>query len=162
MTDHPSPPTELRPPGAQPAPRAVVSLRIDREDSVRAVTLLALVGLVVAVGMAIFGLPPWDLHTPLHHAGIMDPLCGGTRSVRLAAMGRWGESWAFNPLGIPVLLLFIALLVRAAVGFTTHRWYAVAIGWTRRRRLAATAVVIILLVLLEIRQQSIAPLLMGS
>jgi hypothetical protein len=39
--------------------------------------LLAVAGLAAGGAMAIFGLPPVDLHGPLHYAGIMDPLCGG-------------------------------------------------------------------------------------
>lgn len=124
-------------------------------------TILAGIGLITVVAMAVFGLPPWDLHTPLHHAGIMDPLCGGTRAVRLAAMGDIRESLTYNPLGLLALLAFAALVMRAVVGLVTHRWYSIAIGWTRWRAWIASLIVIGLLVVLEIRQQSIAPLLMA-
>ncbi len=127
----------------------------------RPFTILAGIGLAAVVAMAVFGLPPLDLHTPLHHAGIMDPLCGGTRAVRLAAMGNVSESLVYNPLGVVVLLAFVAMVVRAAVGLATHRWYSVGIGWTRRRAWIASLIVIGLVVALEIRQQSIAPLLMA-
>jgi len=36
----------------------------------------AAAALAAAAGMAVFGLPPVDLHGLLHHVGIMDPLCG--------------------------------------------------------------------------------------
>ena len=79
----------------------------------------ALAGLAVAAGMAGTGLPPVDLHGPLHRFGIMDPLCGGTRSVRLAAMGSWSESWRYNPVGVPLILGAAGMVVRAVVGWAT-------------------------------------------
>jgi len=140
--------------------RSLVSWRVDATDHWRVVTLLALAGLAVAIALATAGLPPLDLHTPLHAAGIMTPGCGGTRSIRLAAMGQWGTSITYNPLGVPLLMLFIAMLVRAAIGVTTHRWYTVSFSWTRRRVWTTVAVAVVLIILLEARQQSIAPLLM--
>ncbi len=137
-------------------------LRVDSKDTIGPVTIIAVVGVAAAALMAVFGLPPVDLHTPLHRAGIMDPLCGGTRSVRLAAMGRWGESMAYNPIGIPLLIVLVLLLARAAVGVTTGKWVTISFTWTKRRKWIAVAIGIVLAVALEVRQQSIAPLLMGN
>ncbi|MDP3972011.1 MAG: DUF2752 domain-containing protein [Candidatus Nanopelagicales bacterium] len=135
-------------------------LRIDARDTIRPVTILAVVAVGIAVAMAAFGLPPVDLHSPLHYAGIMDPLCGGTRSIRLAAMGRWGESLSYNPIGLPLLILLISILARVVVGTITGKWITIPFTWTRRRIWVAVVVGVALAVILEIRQQSIAPLLL--
>lgn len=91
----------------------------------------------------------------------MDPLCGGTRAIRFAAMGNWAESIRYNPLGLLCFLGFLALIGRAVMGFLTHRWYTFSLTWTRTRGWTAAAVVLRLLIALDIRQQSIAPLLMA-
>ena len=70
----------------------------------------------------VLGLPPIDLHGPLHWVGIMDPLCGGTRAARYTAIGQWGQAWHYNPLGIVTVLAVGLLLLRGAVGVTTGRW----------------------------------------
>lgn len=49
-----------------------VSLRWEPRDHHRWATALALVGLTIAAAMALFGLPPVDLHPPMHHLGIMN------------------------------------------------------------------------------------------
>ena len=54
---------------------------------------LAITGLAAATAMALFGLPPADIHGPLHYLGIMDPLCGATRGVRLALLGHLAKAW---------------------------------------------------------------------
>ena len=68
-------------------------------DRHRTLTGLAAGGLVLAAAWALLGLPPVDLHGPLHRYGVMDPLCGGTRAVRLATLGGWADAWGYNPLG---------------------------------------------------------------
>ena len=118
-------------------------------------------GLAVAAGMAGIGLPPVDLHGPLHRFGIMDPLCGGTRSVRLAAMGSWSESWRYNPLGVPLILGASGLVARAVIGWATGRWLAASMVWTQRRRWAAWALLTLALAVLDINQQAHATLLMS-
>lgn len=47
----------------------------------RQLTWLAAGGLLVGVVLAVSGPPRIDLHGPLHHLGIMDPMCGMTRGV---------------------------------------------------------------------------------
>lgn len=141
--------------------KPIVSLHRETTNAWVPVTVLAATGATTAVGLAVFGLPSLDLHGPLHFVGIMDPLCGGTRALRLATQGHWAQSWAYNPLGIPVLIGFVTLVLRAAVGLVTDRWYTLRVGWTRRRAWIAIAVILALTVALEARQQSIATLLMG-
>lgn len=125
-------------------------------------TTIAVVGLAAAGAMAVFGLPPVDLHGPLHRMGIMDPLCGGTRATRYAAQGRWELAWRYNPLGIITVLGAAALLARTMVGFTTGRWINVDIAWTPRRRVLTVGAIVILLVMLEVRQQLRADLLIAG
>src|SRR6266851_1560891 len=75
-----------------------VRLTWDDHDRLARLTGLAGVGLAAGAATAIFGLPPVDIHGPLHYAGIMDPLCGVTRGVRLALLGRVAQAWRYNPL----------------------------------------------------------------
>jgi hypothetical protein len=116
--------------------------------------LLAIVGLTLGVAMAQAGLSPVNLHGPLHYLGIIDPRCGGTRSVRLAVLGQWADSWRYNPLGLPFMLGAELLLLRAVVGWISCRWLTPMIRWTSRRRRAAWVVSGVLLVLMEINQHA--------
>jgi hypothetical protein len=127
------------------------------QDAWPVLTRLALAGLCLAAGMALVGIPPMGLHGPLHMFGIMDPLCGGTRAVRLAGMGRWSESWRYNPAGVPLVVGAGLLLLRGSVGWVTGRWVTVTVKWTRQRRWAAFLVLALLA--LEINQQEHAALL---
>lgn len=134
--------------------RARIWFEVERHDRWQAVTWIAFAAIVIAVVMAVIGLPPIDFHTPLHYAGIMDPLCGGTRAIRLAAKGDWVASWRFNPVGIPLLIVCVLLAGRALVGWTTRRWVTLRIRWTRRGKLFAWLVVVAFLIALEINQQA--------
>lgn len=112
--------------------------------------------------MALFGLPPVDLHGPLHHLGIMDPLCGGTRAARYAAHGQWALAWRYNPLGIVVVLTAAATLLRALAGLLTRRWVTVTVAWTPRRAKATMLIALVLLAALTVRQQVRAELLLAG
>lgn len=138
-----------------------VWVEVEKRDRWQPATWLAVAAAVIAVLMAIFGLPPIDLHMPPHYFGIMDPLCGGTRAIRLAAMGDWGASWRYNPIGIPLLVVLVALVARAAVGWITGRWVTLRVRWTRRGKAIAWVVVAVLVVALEINQQAHVDLLMS-
>lgn len=116
---------------------------------------LALAGLVAGGAMAAFGLPPADIHGPLHYLGIMDPLCGSTRGVRLALLGHLGQSWRYNPLSVVLVAGAIAAVLRQALGMATGRWLSLVV--TRRR--AVLAIAVLLTVALEINQQAHAALL---
>ncbi len=140
--------------------RLALRLTVEPRDRYRWASLAA-AGLVgVAGAMAAFGLPPIDLHGPLHWYGVMDPLCGGTRAARYTALGQWGEAWRYNPLGIVTVVLVGLLLARGIVGLVTGRWPTLRVSWNRRARWLAIMVAVTLLVLLEIRQQGRAELLM--
>lgn len=112
--------------------------------------------------MAIFGLPPVDLHGPWHHAGIMSPLCGGTRAATYTARGELAIAWQYNPLGLLVVLGAAMSMVRLAVGVLTRRWATVTLQWTRRRVWLTVAVMTPLIIALAVRQQLRADLLMAS
>ena len=145
--------TELRP---------WLRISLERRDQHWWLTLLGVLALAIAAVMAIFGLPPVDLHGPLHKIGIMDPFCGGTRAARYAAQGNLTEAWRYNPLSILVVYGAGLAIFRAAVGFLGRRWVTFTVNWTPRRRRWAIAVLIVLVALLEIRQQMRADLLMAD
>ena len=140
-----------------PASERGLSLRIEHQDRAQALLPIALAGLVIAFGLAVAGLPPVDLHGPFHRFGIMDPLCGGTRALRLAARGDITGALAWNPLSPILLTGAVAVVLRFAVGAATGRWVNVRITTDRRLLIAAFAV---LVVLLEVRQQTNAAMLM--
>lgn len=135
--------------------RPALTAQWEATDRHRLASLSAAGLLLTAVALATFGLPPVDLHGPLHWLGIMDPLCGGTRAARYAALGQWKTSWEYNPLGIVVLLGAIGVLGRAGVGYGSGRWLTIRPG--RSRLLYALLVAV--LVLLAVRQQLHADLL---
>lgn len=125
-------------------------------DRARALTWIAGAVLVVGAGIAAWGLPPVDLHGPLHYAGIMDPFCGGTRGLRYALRGQVAEAWRYNPLSLAVVAVAVAVLARTGIGRLTGRWVTVQVT----SRPVVVVAVALALIALEIRQQSLAPLLL--
>jgi hypothetical protein len=91
-----------RPAGAG-SPLTVVRLRLpvrlgwEREDRHPTLAPLAAAGLLAAGVLAVVGLPPVDLHGPLHRLGIMDPLCGMTRGTVALLHAQLGQAVAYNP-----------------------------------------------------------------
>jgi uncharacterized protein DUF2752 len=130
-------------------------------DTHRPVTVVAFLGVAAAASMAIAGLPPVDLHGPLHYIGIMDPLCGGTRAARFTMRGEFALAWKYNPLGILAVVAAVAATGRAVVGLLTRRWVSVAIAWTPTRRYWVIGLILAAAVVLEVRQQLLASLLTG-
>lgn len=139
---------------------AVARLSWGIRDRHRLVTVVALLGAAAAVAMGIWGLPPVDLHGPLHKVGIMDPLCGGTRAARYTIEGDLVNAWQYNPLGIASVVGAFLATARTALGLVAGRWLNLSINWSGRRRTIAAALVVTLVVLLQIRQQARADLLM--
>ncbi|GAB2484871.1 hypothetical protein GCM10027063_28470 [Promicromonospora xylanilytica] len=135
-------------------------LRVEQVDRHRWVTAGAALSLTAAALLATFGLPPVDLHGPLHLVGIMDPFCGGTRAARYAAQGNLVEAWRYNPLSIVIVYGALAAVARAGVGLVTRRWLTLTARWTSARRRWVIVVALVLLVSLEVRQQLRADLLM--
>jgi hypothetical protein len=132
----------------------LVGMLVQRRDAQPVWTWIALASLVMGVLLAVFGLPPTDLHGPLHYLGVMDPLCGGTRSVYLSLHGRLVDAVRYNPAGPVLVVAAVAMLIRAAVGWSTGRWLGVHV---RRQILVPMAV--LLLAALEVNQQLHAALL---
>src|SRR5437016_12090407 len=95
-------------------------------DRCPALMPLALVGLAVAVGIAV-GRPPFDLHPPLHRLGVMDPACGLTRGVVAAVRGHLREAWAYNPASPAVVAGAVAVLGRHVAGRLSGAWLTIAI-----------------------------------
>ncbi len=140
--------------------RPTISIAWSRVDELRIVTIVGVVGLAAAIAMALVGLPSVDLHGPLHHLGIMDPLCGGTRAARLTAQGNFTAAWKYNPLGVLATLAAGGALVRLAIGVLGRRWLNIQVAWTPRRIRIALALLLVASILLEIRQQGRADLLL--
>jgi hypothetical protein len=131
-------------------------------DQHRWLTLLSTATLAAAAATALFGLPPLDVHGPLHYVGVMDPLCGGTRAARHTMRGEVALAWRYNPLGILAVVAAAVLVVRSAVGTATSRWLTVVVSWTPTRRKAALAVCGVLVAALAVRQQLRAELLVSG
>lgn len=148
--------------GALNARGVDVTATWDRKDGHRVVTVIAMILAGIAITMAIAGLPPVDLHGPLHKMGIMDPLCGGTRSARYTAQGNLVEAWRYNPLGIFVVLGSLVVVLRTTLGLLSRRWLNISMRISPRARLLAIGLVVVLTVLLEIRQQMRADLLITN
>lgn len=132
------------------------------QDRYRWLTPLWLLGLLGVAALALLGLPPVDLHPPLHRLGVMDPLCGGTRSVRYAAIGQIGDAWRYNPLGIVVVAGVVLAVARTLIGLVTGRWLRVELTWSTGRKRAAIVIAVALLAALEVRQQLRAGLLLSG
>lgn len=142
-----------------------LEIRVERSDAhpwlTRVTTALAAFGLAIAGAMAVWGLPSVDFHGPLHHMGIMDPFCGGTRSAYLTTQGDLAGAWKFNPLGIASVLGAGVVVLRTLTGWLAGRWLNVHTDFSRAQRRALWAIVILGVVLLTIRQQMQADLLMA-
>lgn len=139
-------------------PRAAASVRwhLARADAHWVLTWLALLGVVSGTGLAVLGLPSADLHGPLHYLGVMDPLCGATRGVRLAFLGDLPNAWRYNPAAILLSAGALAMVVRGLAGWVTGWWINVELRWTPTIRTVIGG----LIVALWVNQQWNAPLLL--
>lgn len=86
-------------------------------------------GALGALALAIFGLPPVDLHGPFHYVGVMGPLCGMTRAVRFFAQGDVATALRFNPAVVLLPVIWAAITTRWTVGRVTGRWLHVSLRW---------------------------------
>jgi hypothetical protein len=116
---------------------------------------LAAFGLVAGALLVVLGLPPLDLHGPLHYAGVMDPLCGATRGVHAAMRADFGQAWRYNPISVVLVLGAAGAVLREVVGRLRGRWLSIR---TNHRKTVVVAGVV-LLVALEANQQAHANLL---
>ena len=136
----------------------LVSLRWERNDRHPTITRLALFGIPLTVLLAVLGLPPIDIHGPLHYLGIMGPTCGLTRGVMWTVRGDLARAWQFNPASLLVVLTLIGLTIRAVFGRTTGRWLTLHL----RRRPWLWRIPALLAILLAVRQQDNIDLLLAN
>jgi hypothetical protein len=99
----------------------------DRDDRHRRLRAVAVAGLVAGALMAVFGLPPIALHSPLRLIGMVCPLCGGTRAVQALMRGDVATAWHYNPLAFAVVPGALLVLVRWGAGLVTGRWVNVRV-----------------------------------
>lgn len=142
-------------PRSRPRSRTVVvTVARDGHDQHRALSVAVLAGIGGALIMGRFGLPPVDLHSPLHRVGIMNPLCGMTRATAALGRGALATAWRYNP-GVFFLAAAAAgVLLRAGFAATTGTWW-----WVRARGWAVWVVALGALIALEVNQQLHAGLL---
>ncbi|MFF0518588.1 DUF2752 domain-containing protein [Actinomadura nitritigenes] len=99
----------------------------DRDDRHRRLRAVAVAGLVAGALMAVFGLPPIAVHSPLRLVGMVCPLCGGTRAVQALMRGDVATAWHYNPLAFAVVPGALLVLVRWGAGLATGRWVNVRV-----------------------------------
>ncbi|HEY3547815.1 MAG TPA: DUF2752 domain-containing protein [Propionicimonas sp.] len=128
----------------------------DRHVQLTRTALGAALALVV---LAFWGLPPVDVHGPLHRLGIMDLLCGGTRAAYFTVTGRWSLAWFYNPLGPLAVVTTTLLLLRALVGVVTRRWVVLEVTVTRTAWRILIAAASVVLLALTVRQQLLVAVL---
>ena len=114
--------------------------------------------MLAVAALRLAGVPPVDIHGPLHRLGIMDPLCGGTRATYLLASGDFSAAAEYNPVVFPLAVVVAALAVRLVLGIALGSWLQVRVARPARRPLLAAFMIAV--TLLEIRQQLHAELLM--
>lgn len=106
------------------------SLQVGTVDRHPRLVWIAAAGLVTAMLLGTFGMPPIGLHLPTHDLGIMGPLCGMTRAVARAAVGDLAASWRHNPGGLVLVAGAWGAIVRTAIGRRTRRWPNLQLGVT--------------------------------
>lgn len=137
---------------------ALVAVRWSDRDLMAWPAGAAALAVLAALALRIVGVPPIDVHGPLHYVGIMDPLCGGTRAAFLLLSGDPAAAARYNPLVFPLAALVVLVLLRAGIGTLTGRWLDVRPSRGARRTLLA--VVALAVAALAVRQQLHAELLM--
>lgn len=141
--------------GAAPRDGGWIAVGWEDHDRHRWLAGVAAVGAVLAVVMAAFGLPPVDLHGPLHYLGIMGPLCGMTRATRHLARFEMTAALDYNPAVLLVAFGGVFALGRWVHGWRSGRWLSIRIPSRR----SVVVVAVVLLVALTVRQQANVELL---
>ncbi|MGH9030499.1 MAG: DUF2752 domain-containing protein [Acidimicrobiia bacterium] len=139
----------------KPANARPVGLRWESSDRYPWAAPLAASGAFTTLAMAAFGVPPVDLHGPLHYLGIMDPLCGMTRAARHLARLDLQTALRYNPAIPAVAVTGLAAAGRWIHGQRTGRWLEVRF----ERRWYVLLLAGALLAVLAVRQQASVDLL---
>lgn len=130
-------------------PQQSLRLHWEAHDRHPTTTRLVVIGVPLVLLLAVVGLPPVDIHGPLHYRGIMGPTCGMTRGVMWTARGDLFRAWQFNPGSLLVLPTMVALTARMTYGKITGRWLNLHI----LRRPWLWVIPAVLMLVLAIRQQ---------
>jgi len=136
-------------------PQLPLRLRWERADRHPTLAPLAAAGLLAAGVLAVVGLPPVDLHGPLHRLGIMDPLCGMTRGTVAVLHGQLSRAVTYNPTSPLLVAGAVLALGRWLVGRLTGRW----LDATLRRTPRTLGIAATLVLVLWVNQQAHAALL---
>lgn len=104
-----------------------IRARWESVDRHRMIGVLAVAGLLAGAAIAVFGLPPLEVHSPLRLFGMVCPFCGATRAVQALLRGDAATAWHYNPVAFPVIAGGAAVVVRAAIGAVRGRWLNVTI-----------------------------------
>lgn len=107
----------------------MVAFRWEAHDRHPTTTRLTLIGIPLVTLLALVGLPPVDIHGPLHYLGIMGPTCGMTRGVMWTARWDLARAGQFNPASLLVVPTLIGLTGRAVYARLANRWLNLHIRW---------------------------------
>lgn len=110
-----------------------IRTRFESVDRHRVIGVLTVAGLLAGAAIAVFGLPPIEVHSPLRLFGWVCPFCGATRAVQELLRGNLSMAWHYNPVAFPVVAGGVAVVVRGVAGLVTGRWLNVR--FTRPRLL---------------------------
>lgn len=104
-----------------------IRARFEDVDRHRVIGVLTVAGLLGGVAIAVFGLPPVEVHSPLRLFGWVCPLCGATRAVQALMQGDLHTAWAYNPIAFLIVAGGAAVVVRGIVGLVSGRWLNVSV-----------------------------------
>ena len=144
---------------------APVTVTIDDHDGLKAVTTLAMIGVVTAAVLAVIGGFPIDMPMPTHAWGWVEPTCGLTRGSTAIVRGDWALAWRYNPGSFVVMALGTTAFVRGLVGLVWRRWANLHRNFaplTRSDRWAVTAAVVAVVVGWALHQQTNAEFIINS
>lgn len=132
-----------------------IAVSVDHVDLHRRLLGPAAAFVAGSVALRVLGLPPIDLHSPLHRLGVMDPLCGGTRGTLALSRGDVAGTWAYNPLVLMLAAGVALIAIRWTIGSLGRRW----LNFHVRRTRAVVGLAVLLTGALWINQQLNAELL---
>jgi hypothetical protein len=136
-----------------------VRVSLDRDDHMRVLSWLVVVGVVAAILLAVFGLPETHFPpAPTWDYGIVMPSHGLTRASTALAKGQFGLAWSFNPAAVVLALLVVGAVVRWIVALFNRHWINVSVRFTP----AVWLVILLLVVALSINQQLHADMLINE